>query len=117
MSQFRSVEDYELFLYSLQEHFPSVQNSTLVLIIIFSSLQVKIDAYGYEVWRGREKLFWYNSQEHPNDASLQSSNPHHKHIPPGIKHHRIPAPEMSFNKPNIPTLIQEIEKIVAGRNQ
>jgi len=37
------------------------------------------------------------------------THPHHKHIPPAIKHHRIPAPELSFKKPNIPYLIEEIE--------
>jgi hypothetical protein len=26
--------------------------------------------------------------------------PHHKHILPDIKHHRIPAPDMSFTHPN-----------------
>jgi hypothetical protein len=43
---------------------------------------------------------------------LQSTHPHHKHIPPDIKHHRIPAAEMSFVKPNLPALIREIESIL-----
>ena len=30
--------------------------------------------------------------------------------PPGIKHHRIPAPGLSFNRPNMPVLIAEIER-------
>jgi hypothetical protein len=39
-------------------------------------------------------------------------HPHHKHILPDIKHHRIPAPEMSFVKPHPPILIREIEAIL-----
>jgi len=42
-----------------------------------------------------------------------STDSHHKHIPPNIKHNRIPAPEMSFNRPNLPVLIQEIETLLA----
>jgi hypothetical protein len=30
-------------------------------------------------------------------------------IPPDIKRHRIPAPEMSFSRPNLPAILQEIE--------
>jgi hypothetical protein len=33
----------------------------------------------------------------------------HKHLPPDIKHHRIPASEMSFTQPNLPVLVREIE--------
>ncbi|MCL4708787.1 hypothetical protein KJ068_26805 [bacterium] len=65
--------------------------------------------YSYAVFRGDEKLYWYDSQAHPNELSLQSTHPHHKHIPPDIKHHRIPAPDLSFTEPNLPFLIQEIE--------
>jgi len=38
--------------------------------------------------------------------------PHHKHVPPDIKHHRIPAPEMSFTHPNLPVLIREVEELL-----
>jgi hypothetical protein len=31
---------------------------------------------------------------------------------PDIKHHRIPAPELSFTRPNLPFLIGEIERQV-----
>jgi len=34
---------------------------------------------------------------------------HHKHIPPDIKHHRVPAPGLSFSSPNLSFLITEIE--------
>ncbi len=52
------------------------------------------------------------SQPHPNDPTLASTLPHHKHVPPDIKHHRIPAPGLSFTKPNLPFLIEEIQAML-----
>ena len=135
----RTPEDYELFLYTLTEEFLSVQRSTVTFVqrgsslarvagelyfshgvrlvvrerVLYHRLPMVIDWYGYEVWRGEEKLYWYDSQPHPDDLSLQTTHPHHKHVPPDIKHHRIPAPEMSFSHPNLPVLIQEIEKLIS----
>lgn len=134
----RTPEDYELFLYTLSEQFPSVRRSTVTFIrrgaslarvageldfdydirlvvrerVVYHRLPVVIDWYGYEVWRGNEKLYWYDSQPHPDDPALRSTHPHHKHIPPDIKHHRIPAPKMSFIQPNLPVLIREIEALI-----
>jgi hypothetical protein len=51
---------------------------------------------------------WYDSHEHPQDPTLASTHPHHKHIPLDLKHHRIPASGLSFTQPNLPFLIQEI---------
>ncbi|MDZ7288544.1 MAG: DUF6516 family protein [candidate division KSB1 bacterium] len=129
-----SAESYENFVYLLQQRFPPIKISTLVLkrtgklfaelsgqiffdnkIRIFVKERVDfknavIKGYGYEIWRGNEKLYWYDSQEHPNDPTLASTHPHHKHIPPDIKHHRIPAPHLSFDQPNLPFLIEEVIK-------
>lgn len=135
---FRTAEDYELFLYTLAERFSSVRRSTTTFIrrgtslarvagelffdhdirlvmrerLIYDRLPIAVDWYGYEVWRGEEKLYWYDSQPHPDDSLLQSTHPHHKHIPPDIKHHRILAPGMSFTQPNLLKLIPEIESLV-----
>lgn len=135
---FRTPEDYELFLYTITERFPAVWRSTITFVrigatlarvrgelylgsalriivrerLLYDRLPLTIEWYGYEVWKDEEKLYWYDSQPHPNDSLLQSSHPHHKHIPPDIKHNRIPAPEMSFNRPNLPALIQEVEKLI-----
>jgi hypothetical protein len=134
----RTPEDYELFLYTLAEQFPVVRGRTLTLIrrgtslarvageltfdhgirlvvrqrLIYDRLPALIDSYGYEVWQGKEKMYWYDSQPHPDDLALQSTHPHHKHVPPDIKHHRVPAPGMSFTQPNLPMLIQEIEALL-----
>jgi hypothetical protein len=70
-----------------------------------------IISYGYEVYRGEERLYWYDDFPHPNDPALVSTLPHHKHIAPGIKHNRIPAPNMSFERPNLPAIIEEIEEV------
>ena len=96
-----------------------------------------IEGYGYEVSRSlvdldktgapdteeycrasyphKEKLYWYDSFPHPNDPTLASTDPHHKHIPPDIKHHRIPAPDVSFTRPNLPVLIEEIRRELLPR--
>ncbi len=72
----------------------------------------RITAYGYEVYRGEERLYWYDDFPHPNDPLLASTFPHHKHIPPDIRHNRVPAPTMSFTRPNLPVLIREIEGLI-----
>ncbi len=71
-----------------------------------------ITSYGYEVYRTIERLYWYDDFPHPNDPTLASTHPHHKHIPPNIKRNRIPAPQMSFTQPNLPALIREIEYLI-----
>ena len=68
-----------------------------------------ITAYGYEVYQDEERLYWYDDFPHPNDPTLASTHPHHKHVPPDIKHNRIPAPGLSFSQPNLPLIIEEIE--------
>ena len=70
-----------------------------------------ITAYGYEVYRGSQRLYWYDDFPHPDDQSLAATHPHHKHIPPDLKRHRVPAPDMSFVQPNLPVLVREIEEL------
>ena len=135
---FRTTEDYELFLYSLPERFPAIRRSTLTFVrsgaslaritgelhfdqgirvivrerLVYHRLPAVLDWYGYEVWQGDEKLYWYDPQPHPNNPELQSTHPHHKHVPPDLKHNRIPAPEMRFDRPNLPTIIDEVERLL-----
>lgn len=138
MTQFSSLRDYELFLYSLRELFPNILTSTIALVrrgaqiaivsgeVVFinnyrliayevlnaGQVSPRITSYGYEVWRGEEQLYWYDSQPHPNNPDLASTHPHHKHVPPDIKHTRIPAPGLSFTSPNLPLLIHEVEQLL-----
>lgn len=44
----------------------------------------------------------------PADPLLASTFPHHKHVHPDIKHHRVPAPGIGFTLTNLPFLIEEI---------
>ena len=75
-----------------------------------------ITSYGYEVYRGDEKLFWYDDFPHPNDPALALTHPHHKHVPPDMKHNRIPAPGVSFLKPNLLLILREIEGLIKGKD-
>ncbi len=72
----------------------------------------RILKYSYELVYNDETQWWYDSMPHPNVPELQSTHPHHKHVPPDIKHHRIPAPEMSFTRPNLLFLIEEVERMI-----
>ena len=74
-----------------------------------------ITSYGYEVYKETTKLYWYDDFPHPNDPSLASTYPHHKHVPPNIKRNRIPAPEISFTAPNLPKLVQELEELIRSK--
>ncbi len=129
------LSEYENFIYSIPETFPSIKSSDLVLQyrgkttcwllgnVYFSKniiLRVTevldfmqkdfIENYGYTIFRQNEKLYYYDSQPHPHLEHLQITHPHHKHITPNIKHNRIPAPGLSFSQSNLPLLIREIEE-------
>lgn len=139
MNPFQSLASYERFVYTLQALHPSVQRSTLTIVrrgakaalltgdldvgacrivvrekLSFADSAGQIISYGYEIWRGSAKLYWYDSQAHPDDPALAPTHPHHKHISPDIKHNRIPAPNLSFDAPNLPFLIREVEGLIEG---
>ena len=129
-----TFEEYCHLIASLPDQFPSIRFSTLTAYtigpfaaevegqLIFNAGYVLdvwelldlstriIRGYSYELNCAGERVWWYDPSEHPGDATLSSSYPHHKHIPPDIKHHRVPAPGLSFTSPNLPVLIAEIER-------
>lgn len=143
MNPFKSLPDYELFVYGLLQQHPLLRRSTLVVVrlgpvtvivrgeiefpqgfrilvreqISFELGLGEIIDYGYEVWQGAEQLYWYDSQPHPNNPKLASTHPHHKHVPPDIKHNRIPAPGLSFLEPNLPFLIDEIMQMLSTHDE
>jgi hypothetical protein len=133
-----SLDSYEEFVYRIRDYSPHISFSTLVLqrrgklagvlegeiafakdvtLVVFGNLNFLapdrgfIVDYGYEVKSEGATQYWYDSQPHLNDSTLQATHPHHKHIPPDIKHHRILASGLSFNAPNLPFLIHEIENL------
>jgi hypothetical protein len=129
-----SLRSYSRYLAKLLDQ-PAIQTSTVTAwsdspytgiaegeVLFASGLRLRmreevdfdagiITSYGYEVHRGEERLYWYDDFPHPNDPTLASTMPHHKHVPPDIKHHRIPAPGIRFDRPNLPFLLREIEEI------
>jgi hypothetical protein len=84
----RTLGDYELFIYSLPEAFPLVLRSTLRVIRRGATLALVTGEV--ELERG---------------------------FRPDIKHHRVPAPELSFSRPNLPALIREIEQLLREQVQ
>ena len=132
----KALSEYTHFLSQLQHH-PTVERSTVVVwsnspytgtaegeVWFKGNLRLRmreeidfdaelITSYGYEVYRGDEKLYWYDDFPHPQEPSLAPTFPHHKHIPPEMKRNRIPAPNISFTRPNLPVLVQEIEALIA----
>lgn len=129
-----SLANYSRFVAELLDH-PAVERSTVGVWsdsphtgivegeVFFSNgirlrLREELDfdaglitSYGYEVYRREERLYWYDDFPHPNDPTLASTFPHHKHVPPDVKRNRIPAPEMSFTRPNLPVLVREAEEL------
>lgn len=135
-----SFSAYCILLADLPNQFPSIQSSTLAaytigpfaaeaegvltfegdyVLNVWELLDLSsrtFRSYSYELDRAGERIWWYDPTEHPVDLSLASTNPHHKHVPPDIKHHRVPAPDLSFTHPNLPFLIKEIERELLKRD-
>jgi hypothetical protein len=130
-----SVDAYEAFIYDLPNRFASIRLSTLVVIrhgVYIASVEGEvwfdeglvlsvveeidftthaiIQRYSYQVDRQGQRLYWYDSWPHPGDSLLSSTHPHHEHVPPDMKHNRIPAPGLSFDVPSLPVLIEEIKR-------
>lgn len=126
-----SRADYENQLYSLVARFPEVSGSTLRLypnskttafvrgsIHFKNGLELRIfeyldltDAeildYSYTVFQNSEKVRWYDPHPHPELPALQSTFPHHRHDLPNLRQNRRPAPGISFDSPNLQTLISD----------
>ena len=88
------------------------QGFTLYLYERLDFLRQQIMLYSYEVRQRGVKLYWYDPQPHPENPNLAQNFPHHIHTPPDIKHHRIPAPGISFKQANLPFLVTEIEQMI-----
>lgn len=130
-----SREAYEQLIYSLPDTQPEIQTSSLHLypnspktafvrgsiwfkngleLRVFEYLDLsdgELLDYFYAVFRGQERIRWYDPQPHPEDPELASTFPHHRHEPPDIKHNRRPAPGISFQLPNLPTLIADCTEL------
>jgi hypothetical protein len=128
---FPSQADYELLIYTVPQRYPEVISSSLHLYttsrgtaVVRGSVRFRnglalrvseivdfvagqISDYSYIIFRGEERIRWYDPQPHPEIPDLASTFPHHLHEHPDIKHNRRPAPGISFTAPNLPTLIAD----------
>ncbi|MBN1887886.1 MAG: hypothetical protein JW850_07835 [Thermoflexales bacterium] len=128
---FPNQPQYEVMIYGVLGAYPQVATSTLRLYstsaltaIVEGELEFKtglrlrviemidfevgkVRHYSYTIYSGGQKIRWYDSQPHPDDPSLASTFPHHYHEPPDIKRNRCPAPGISFDAPNLSTLIAD----------
>ncbi len=128
------IASYGAFVYALAERHPIVTQSALTLAPIGATLarlegriecqagihlevwelidfaKKRIRAYSYEVYRSGEKICWYDSWEHREVPALASTFPHHKHIPPNLRDHRVPAPGVSFESPNLDVVLNDVRR-------
>jgi len=128
------IASYSAFVYALAERYPFVTSSALALATIGATLAKlegriecqngvhlevwelidfaarRIRTYSYEVFRGDEKVCWYDSWEHPEIPAVASTFPHHKHIPPNLREHRLPAPGISFESPNLDIVLEDVRR-------
>jgi len=126
------IATYSAFVYALAARHPFVTSSTLALAPIGATLAKlegriecrsgihlevwelidfaakRIRTYSYEVYRGDEKICWYDSWEHPKIPTLATTFPHHKHIQPNLRDNRVPAPGISFESPNLDVVLEDI---------
>ena len=128
------IASYSAWVYALGERHPFVTHSTLALAPIGATLAKlegrieclgglrgevwelvdfstrRIRTYSYEVYRGHEKVCWYDSWPHPEIPALASTFPHHRHILPNLRDHRVPAPGIQFDAPNLDTVLKDIHR-------
>jgi len=128
------IANYSRFVYALRERHSFVTGSTLALAPIgatLAKLEGRIDcqsgihlevwelvdfatrsirAYSYEVYREGEKVCWYDPWEHPEIPALAATFPHHKHMPPNLREHRVPAPGIGFAAPNLDVVLEDVRR-------
>jgi hypothetical protein len=128
------IASYSRFVYALRERHPFVTGSTLTLAPIGATLAKlegrvecqkgihlevwelvdfatrSIRTYSYEVYREEEKVCWYDPWEHPEIPALAVTFPHHKHVPPNLREHRVPAPRIGFHSPNLDVVLEDVRR-------
>jgi len=126
------ITSYSAFVYALRERHPFVTGSTLTLAPVGATLAKlegrvecrggfhvevwelvdfatrRIRTYSYEVYRGGEKVCWYDAWEHPEIPALASTFPHHKHVLPDLRDNRVPAPGIRFDAPNLDVVLEDL---------
>ncbi len=62
----------------------------------------------YEAKKERENS--YRQLEHPEIPALAPMFPHHKDVQPDLRDHRVPAPGISFESPNVDVVLEDIHR-------
>jgi hypothetical protein len=123
-----------VFVYALRERHPFVASSGLALAPIgatLAKLEGRIEcqsgihlevwelidfaarclrAYSYEVYRAGEKVCWYDPWEYPEIPALAATFPHHKHVLPNLRDHRVPAAGIGFASPNLDIVLADVRR-------
>ena len=109
MNPLQSLREYEKYVYTLPQRHSSIRRSTLTFVrrgsaagrltgeveigdyrlvvrekLSFEGEVGPILDYGYEVWRGSDKQYWYDSQAHPDAAARMGPEPIAKNLPAAI---------------------------------
>ncbi|MCD6298853.1 MAG: hypothetical protein J7M30_17055 [Deltaproteobacteria bacterium] len=116
--RFKAIKSSTLVTYTIGPYIAEVKGNlvfergyTLVVWELLDLSKGAIRSYSYELNCEGERIWWYDPAEHPEDSTLGSSFPHHKHVHPDIKKNRIPASDISFSEPNLPFLIKEVAEL------
>jgi hypothetical protein len=128
------IASYSAWVYALADRHHFAIHSTLTLVTIGATLArlegriecpgglqlavwelvdfstQRIRTYSYEVYRNGEKICWYDPWEHPEIPALASTFPHHKHIPPNLREHRVAAPGIRFDAPNLDVILEDVRR-------
>ena len=134
------LASYSAFVYALRERHPFITGSTLTLAPIGATLAKlegriecqggihlevwelvdfaarSIRTYSYEVYREEEKVCWYDPWEHPEIPGLAATFPHHKHVLPNLREHRVPAPGIGFASPNLDVVLEDVRRDLLQRS-
>ena len=126
------LASYSTYVYTVAERHPIVTGSTLALAPIGATLAKlegriecqggihlevwelidfaahRIRTYSYEVYRDGGKICWYDPWPHPEIPALASTFPHHRHVPPDLRHHRVPAPGIRFEAQDLDVLLEDV---------
>jgi hypothetical protein len=126
---FPSREDYDTLINELPGRNPEIARSSLRLrtasaptVIVDGELNFanglrlrvieaidfkvgRIQSYAYTVWRGNDKLGWFDPAPPGPEPGLSDTYPHHYHDLTSGAEQRRPANGLSFVQPNLPALV------------
>jgi hypothetical protein len=129
------LASYSAHVYSLRERHSFITGSTLTLAPVGATLAKlegsiecqggirvevwelidfaarRIRTYSYEVYRAGEKVCWYDAWPHPEIPELAATFPHHQHVLPNLRDHRVTAPGISFASPNLDVVLADVRRV------